>query len=112
MKKYYPENHLISTEENKNALSSKASLKEAFYSGRILEARAALCDKEHNLHVDLGVMKGIIPREEGAIGIDEGLVRDIAIISRVNKPVMFKITDFRTDSEGKTCIIYNNRLRI
>ena len=109
MKKYYPENHLISTEENKNALSSKASLKEAFYSCRILEARAALCDKEHNLHVDLGVMKGIIPREEGAIGIDEGLVRDIAIISRVNKPVMFKITDFRTDSEGKTYALLSRK---
>ena len=44
MKKFYPENYLTDTEENKNALSSKASLKEAFYSGKILEARASLCD--------------------------------------------------------------------
>lgn len=109
MKKYYPENYLITTEENKNALSSKASLKEAYYSGRVLEARAALCDKEHNLHVDLGVMKGIIPRNEGAIGIDDGTVRDIAIISRVNKPVMFKITDFKTDEEGKTYAVLSRK---
>ena len=88
MKKYYPENYLIGTQENKNVLSSKAAVKEAYYSGKILEVRATVCDKDHNLHVDLGVMKGIIPRNEGAIGIEDGSVRDIAIISRVNKPVM------------------------
>ena len=109
MKKYYPENHLIFTEENKNALSSKATLKEAYYSGKILEARAALCDKEHNLHVDLGVMKGIIPRKEGAIGIDDGSVRDIAVISRVNKPVVFKIIDFKTDESGETYAVLSRR---
>ena len=81
MKKYFPENYLISTQENKNILLSKASLKEAYYSGKIIEVRATVCDKDHNLHVDLGVMKGIIPRDEGAIGISDGTVRDIAIIS-------------------------------
>ena len=109
MKKYYPENYLISTEENKNALSSKAALKEAYYSGKILEARAALCDKDHNLHVDLGVMKGIIPRNEGALGIEDGSVRDIAIISRVNKPVTFKIIDFKTDENGATYAVLSRR---
>ena len=43
MKKYFPENYLISTQENKNILLSKASLKEAYYSGKILEARATVC---------------------------------------------------------------------
>ena len=109
MKKYYPENYLIATEENKNMFSSKATLKEAWYSGKILEARAALCDKDHNLHVDLGVMKGIIPRREGAVGIDDGTVRDIAIISRVNKPVMFKIIDFRTDDFGQTYAVLSRK---
>ena len=75
MKKYYPENYLIATQENKNILLSKAALKEAYYSSRIIEARATVCDKDHNLHVDLGVMRGIIPRDEGAIGIDDGSVR-------------------------------------
>ena len=97
MKKYFPENYLIATAENRNILSSAASIKEACYSGKIVEVRATVCDKDHNLHVDLGVMKGIIPRDEGAIGIDNGSVRDIAIISRVNKPVMCRITDFTTD---------------
>lgn len=109
MKKYYTENCLIGTQENKNALSSKAALKEAFLNGKILEARAVMCDKEHNLHVDLGVMKGIIPREEGAIGIDDGSVRDIAIISRVNKPVMFKITGFEKDENGESYAVLSRR---
>ena len=47
---------------------------------QLLEGRVTLCDKEHNLHVDLGCMKGIIPRSEGAIGIEEGYIRDIALI--------------------------------
>ncbi len=109
MKKYYPENYLILTEENKNALSSKASIKEAYYNGRVLEARAVICDKEHNLHVDLGAMKGIIPRCEGAMGIDDGSVRDIAIISRVNKPVTFKIIDFQTDENGETYAVLSRK---
>lgn len=109
MKKYYPENYLILTEENRNILSSKATIKEAFYSGKILEVRATVCDKDHNLHVDLGVMKGIIPRDEGAIGIDDGSVRDIAIISRVNKPVVCKIIDFRTDEKGETIAVLSRK---
>ncbi|MBR2893686.1 MAG: S1 RNA-binding domain-containing protein, partial [Clostridia bacterium] len=109
MKKYYPENYLINTAENKNILSSRAAIKEAYYSGRVLEARATVCDKDHNLHVDLGVMKGIIPRDEGAIGIDDGSVRDIAIISRVNKPVVCRITDFRTDEKGEVYAVLSRK---
>ena len=92
---YYPEGRLIGKEENINALMSLSSLNEAYNERRILEARAIVCDSQHNLIVDLGIMKGIIPREEGAIGIREGKVRDIAVISRVNRPVCFIITDFR-----------------
>ncbi len=109
MKKYYTENHLINTQENKAALSSRAALKESFLSGRILEARAVMCDKEHNLHVDLGVMRGIIPRTEGALGIEDGSVRDIAIISRVNKPVVFKITAFEENENGEDIAVLSRR---
>lgn len=109
MRKYYTENYLINTAENKNALSSRAALKEACLGGKILEARAVMCDKEHNLHVDLGVMKGIIPREEGALGIDDGSVRDIAIISRVNKPVVFKILSFEKDENGEPYALLSRR---
>ncbi len=109
MKKYFPENYLIHTEENKRVLSSVSSLKEAMHSGKIIEARATVCDKDHNLHVDLGVMKGIIPRDEGAIGIDDGSVRDIAIISRVNKPVMCHVTDFTVNETGETVAVLSRK---
>ena len=54
-------------------------------------------------------MEGIIPREEAAVGIEEGKVRDIAIISRVNKPVMFRITGFDADALGRTSAILSRR---
>ena len=100
MTKYYPEGVSYETKQNKRSISSVPALRESFFDGRILEAKAALCDGEHNLHVDLGGIKGIIPREECALGIAEGTTKDIAIVSRVNKPVVFKITDFRDDENG------------
>lgn len=100
MTKYYPEGVIYETKQNKRSISSVPALRESFFEGRILEAKAVLCDGEHNLHVDLGGIKGIIPREECALGISEGTTKDIAIVSRVNKPVVFKITDFRDDENG------------
>ena len=100
MSEYLPEGKLISTQENINILRSPQLLNEAKRDGKILEARASICDSHHNLVVDLGSMKGIIPRQEGAIGIKDGSVRDIAVISRVNRPVSFIITDFKTDENG------------
>ncbi|MBQ2469574.1 MAG: S1 RNA-binding domain-containing protein, partial [Ruminococcus sp.] len=54
-----------------------------------------------NVYVSRSVPRGVIPREEGAIGIRDGSVRDIAVISRVNRPVCFTVTDFRTDGNGR-----------
>lgn len=107
---YYPEGRLINTVENISAMQSLSQLTDAYHSGKILEARAVVCDSSHNLIVDLGIMKGIIPRDEGAIGIREGTVRDIAVISRVNRPVCFVITDFRKNDDGKTVAILSRRL--
>ena len=107
--KYYPEGHLIDKPENRAALSTPAALSDAMRDGRILEARCMICDNEHNLIVDLKCMRGIIPREEGALGIREGTVRDIAIISRVNKPVCFVITDFIRDAEGRITAVLSRR---
>ncbi|MEE1061912.1 MAG: S1 RNA-binding domain-containing protein [Ruminococcus sp.] len=101
MSEYLPEGKLILTQENINTLHSFSLLTEAKREGRILEARACVCDANHNLIVDLGIMKGVIPREEGAMGIRDGSVRDIAVISRVNRPVCFVITDFAVDEKGE-----------
>lgn len=93
---------MLSSPENIRYLSSQAGIREAYASGAILEGRVLLCDNEHNLHVDLGVMQGLVPRVEGALGIAEGEVRDIALISRVNKPIMFRVTGFDTNDAGET----------
>lgn len=110
MNEFYPEGKLINTLENTNALANQNSLAEASYLGKILEARAIVCDSKHNLVVDLGCMRGIIPREEGAIGIKEGTVRDIAIISRVNRPVCFVVTGFEKNKDGSTVAMLSRRL--
>ncbi len=100
MQHYKPEGSLITTAENQAALKSAATLQEAFAQGKILEGRAVICDFDHNLVVDLGCTRGIIPREEGALGIKDGTTRDIAIISRVNKPVCFKIIEMGRTADG------------
>ncbi len=106
---FKPEGQLIGEKSNRDALENTASLREACYAGTILEARALLCDRDHNLKVDLGCMYGIIPHNEGAIGIDDGSVRDIALISRVNKPVTFRITGFSFDENGREYAILSRK---
>lgn len=59
---FKPEGTLLPTAQNARILSSPTLLREAYKSGAPLEGRAVLCDGEHNLHVDLGCMRGIIPK--------------------------------------------------
>jgi len=92
---------MLAAPENQRYLASQAGLREAQASGAVLEGRVLRCDTEHNLHVDLGTMQGLIPRVEGALGIAEGEVRDIALISRVNKPVMVRVTGFDVKDDGE-----------
>ena len=101
MSEFLPEGKLINTRENIKVLSSPSALREAMQTQKILEATAVLCDSGHNLTVRLGSFRGIIPREEGAVGIKDGSVRDIAVISRVNRPVCFVVTDIKTDQSGE-----------
>lgn len=120
MMSYLPEGFLIDTKENKETLLSFETFHKAYVSGKEIEARALYCDREHNLHIDLGFIHGIIPREECAVGISDGTTRDIAIIARVNKPVRFYINDIQYNDGKKTAILsrkavqenfLNNRLK-
>ncbi len=110
MSLYYPEGRLIDTPQNRAATANLSALTDACQQEQILEGRALICDSAHNLIVDLGSMKGIIPREECAIGIREGSVRDIAIISRVNRPVCFIVTGFEQKTDGSTIAVLSRRL--
>lgn len=109
MNKFYPEGCLIHTADNKNSLKSVSAIQDAMIQGKILEARAVICDNEHNLIVDLPDIKGIIPREEGAVGIADGSTRDIALISKVNKPVCFKVMNISKDENGQPVAFLSRR---
>ncbi|MBQ8378642.1 MAG: S1 RNA-binding domain-containing protein [Oscillospiraceae bacterium] len=108
--KFYPEGTLLKTAENTKYLSSAELFSEAISKNITLEARAVMCDNEHNLIVDLPFGRGIIPRIEGAVGIDDGTTKDIALISRVNKPVCFKPLCIETDSDGVVTAILSRKL--
>lgn len=111
MKKYLPEGFLINTEEMQAKLSSQKALYEAYINREYIETRAIMCDAEHNLHFRLGSINGFMPREECAEGVREGTVRDIAIISRVNKPVGFYIEEIKTDITGEKTAILSRAAR-
>lgn len=100
MNLYYPEGKLFQTSENNEILHSPQLLEKAFKEKKILEAVAILCDADHNLIVDIPKARAIIPREKGAIGIADGSTRDIAILSKVNKPVCFIIENIEHDENG------------
>lgn len=103
MRTFCPEGHLSKLGKNKAAgktVYTPTVLSEAIESGEILEGKAVMCDSEYNLIVDLGCMKGIIPKSEGALGADSGKIRDIALISRVGKAVQFKVTAVNVNDDG------------
>ena len=107
---YHPEGDLLNTPENLEAVSTPEMLTQAQLTGRILEARVTVCDSSHNLWVELPCMRGMIPRTEGAIGIAEGDVRDIALIARVGKPVCFQVLRIETDADGQPLAILSRRM--
>ncbi len=109
MNEFYPEGVLLNTAANRRRTQTATALAEASIEGQVVEARAVLCDSEHNLHVDLPCMQGVIPREEGAVGISEGITRDIALISRVSKPVSFLVTGFDYTEDGQRRAVCSRR---
>lgn len=108
MEKFLPEGQLINTLQNKQAVSTLNAIKRSCEHGTIIEGICTLCDRDHNLHVNVGEFSGIIPRLEGAAGIDTGKVRDIALISRVNKPVAFIIKGI-TETENGTKLLLSRK---
>ena len=86
-----PEGRLLHTPENQAACASPDTLRRAMEKDMILEGTALSCNACHDLTVELGPYIGHIPREETALGIAQGETRDIAILSRVGKPVCFTV---------------------
>ena len=99
---YAPEGFYLST-------PTPEALHRGVERGDIFQAMCTKCDEDHNLHVDLGFCKGIIPHEETAIGILEGTTKEYAILSRVGKSVCFQVTGF--DEDG-TAILSRKRAQL
>lgn len=109
MQAYYPEGFLSETEENRNLTASLAGLEYALQNRRIVEGRAVLCDEDLNLHVDLGAFRGLMPAKEVLLRRPEEAQKDIAVISRVGKPVSAMVTGFETRG-GETVVLLSRRL--
>lgn len=107
--RYLPEGMLFGSPENTESLATTAGLERAMAQGRILESTAILCDGGLNLTVDLGGIRGIMPKEEVIYSPTGETVKDIAIISRVGKPVCFKIMAIEYDENGKPTAILSRR---
>lgn len=105
---FYPEGML--QKKGKRGPKTKEALLEAIRGACILEGQVIRCDSAQNLIVDAGPMRGIIPREEAALGVAEGLTPDIAIISRVGKAVCF-IPEKIVENKGEEPYVLLSRRR-
>lgn len=110
-KTYLPEGELSQTAENKHNLQSRNTLGQAAQKGTILEAPCTLCDcRTMSLTVELpdGV-RGVIPRSEACWQPGGGETKDIAVITRVGKPVQFKIREIYEDEKGGTTAVLSRK---
>ena len=108
--RYKPEGSRIGTVQNKEYISSVEGLEKALERQIILEAPAILCDHNFNLHVSLGGGSvGIIPRDECEYLKNGEVSKDIAILTRVGKPVCFKVMGFEIDKYGGKIAILSRK---
>ena len=85
----FPENQPIS------------ALRDAMVAQTVLEGIAIRCDGKRDLTVRFGGYEGVIPRQDAVHPAISGADRDIAILSRVGKPVCFTVTSIEIDGGGK-----------
>ncbi|WP_242622448.1 S1 RNA-binding domain-containing protein [Intestinimonas timonensis] len=109
LSRFLPEGRRLETPENQAACSSLSGLLSARDRDQILEGMALSCSPEHDLTVALGPFIGVIPRLETAVGVAEGTVRDIAILSRVGKPVCFLVEGVMEGPEGPRLLLSRRR---
>lgn len=106
---YMPEGMLSGTAQNRELISSRQGIEKAMSQGIILESVAMLCDSHMNIHVDLHGIIGIIPRDEVMYCRDGEKIKDIAVITRVGKPVSFKVLEIY-ERDGRVYATLSRRL--
>lgn len=88
---FRPEGELLESAQNREYLASLAGLERAMHRGAIIEGIATLCDEDMRLHVDLHCAHGIIDATETLACRKGESKKDIAVITRVGKPVACQI---------------------
>ncbi len=88
---YALEGERIGLGENSRRIKSLAGLECALAKGETVEGIALRCHNDMTLEFDLGGIKGIMPKEEVSFTPTGEPVKDIAAITRVGKPVCFKV---------------------
>ena len=106
---YLPEGMRITSSENEEYLSSRAAILRAIERNVTLEAVALLCDSSFQLHFRIGGMPAVMPREEVALTQEGESVKDIAVLTRVGKPVCFKILGIERDHLGREFALLSRR---
>ena len=78
--------------------------------GSIIEAPAAKCDDEMNLHFELGLnIYGILPFSELEYSHDNKPTKEVAVINRVAKSTCFKIISAEEDENGNTRVMLSRK---
>lgn len=96
-----PENQLYPPEGLRPPVPlDPAALREAAETGAILEGTALRCGADRSLCLSLDGVRAVIPRAEAVAPWVSGADRDIAVLSRVGKPVCFTVTGLRADGKG------------
>lgn len=110
MNQYMPEGMLITSDKNYEYTSNLEGLERAMRSNVILEGIATLCDHNFNLHINLPAnIRAIIPRTEAGYFPDGSSAKDIAILTRVGKPVSFKVIGFEKNELGERTVILSRK---
>ncbi len=102
---YLPEGSLLTTHENREYIYSLQGLEKAMNCGKILEATVLRCDSELTLYLDLYGIRGIIRKTEAVYMPCGEQIKDISVITRVGKPVCFKVLSIEKDSYGVYAVL-------
>jgi small subunit ribosomal protein S1 len=109
--KYLPEGWSnLEQEKNVTEFQKLGELKKAKEKNQTLEGLVIMADAEYNLHVELGGIKGMVPRKEvSAVVGSDGLPLPVASITKVNKVVQFKVKDIIEKENGEAEIILSRK---
>lgn len=85
-------------------------LRAAMATGEILQSTALAFDTQRQLQFRLCGRRAVMPFEECADGAADGLVRDIAVLTRVGRPTCFMIRELCREDDGDEYFILSRAM--